>query len=1053
MIRLSPFALVLLFGLALLAGCGKKDSGSVEAQPAPGEPPPQAGPAVSERDVPTDLSDYLIRGEMGIPEGATIERRGARKCTVQAGPTFVIEMDRAVQPLSDTKKAWEADVVRWIKDEPNLIVAERKGKDGAFFAFESRTILSDTQIRVASSPGAFTEAQVERMIRSATSLKQTDAIVTAIKREKEARAELAKVNIGVSENADGVEIELRSQVTDEQLDELKHVKGITGVALHDCDKLTAKGMERIAALKTIRHLVFIGDGVDDAFLTPLKSLTDVEDVVISSPSFSDAGLAFVAGYAGLKELLLSAGSGKSRFTGAGFVHLKNCKSFKRLLVSGDLLSEAGFEQLGTLKSIQSLVLDGAGTTDQKLGSLRRLTSLTGLSIRDPISDTGLQHLSGLIEMETLSLTGTRIRGYGLSAASGMTKLKTLSLEGSLIGDAGLEKLKGLSIDKLDLSETPVTDKGLKWLAECPNLQSLKLRGTKITDAAFASLSKLKALNDLDISGTSVTGVGIAQLKELVDLGSLNLQDTSISDAGIAGLDGHPKLMQLNLKDTAVSDAGIAKIAGLPSLTELKLESSDVTKAGVDRFKSNPAKTPTVTWTEPSSEPDPKVVAPPVPLDKLPPADPSALLTKYNAKTKFEDKDIISIDLQGTGITDVELAHLRSLKSLQTLNLSGCSKVTDAGLAYLSGLMSLSEINLAGTAVRGDGLAHLKSVTNLTILELPDSPLTVKQVSPLSGLKGLVRFRAQLPRTDAAIKFLSGLPNLKEVDLRGFDLTNRRLSLIAKISGLERLEIKSRLVGDRGLANLKGLKHLTELRILESSASDEGLQSIGAITSLKSLELNGQRFTDAGLVHLRELTELEKLKIENTGLTDRGMVYLRQFGKLIELELRNADISDKGLPALAELKEIEFIDLSGTKVTDEGLKNFTSLVELRKLNLEGCTITGRGFAALKKLPQLARLHLARCKVSDEGLNGISQVDNLAQLDLTGANITEAGLALLKPLLKFQQLSLDGVKGLTDKSADLLKEFLYLGEVSVRGGALSPKAIAELKKKEGLNVITD
>jgi len=79
-----------------------------------------------------------------------------------------------------------------------------------------------------------------------------------------------------------------------------------------------------------------------------------------------------------------------------------------------------------------------------------------------------------------------------------------------------------------------------------------------------------------------------------------------------------------------------------------------------------------------------------------------------------------VRLWGTSraIGDDDLAHLKDLTALQTLDLSGCERVTDAGLAHLKGLTALQSLNLMGCdEVTDAGLAHLKALTALQRLGL------------------------------------------------------------------------------------------------------------------------------------------------------------------------------------------------------------------------------------------------------------------------------------------------------------------------------------------------
>jgi len=78
-----------------------------------------------------------------------------------------------------------------------------------------------------------------------------------------------------------------------------------------------------------------------------------------------------------------------------------------------------------------------------------------------------------------------------------------------------------------------------------------------------------------------------------------------------------------------------------------------------------------------------------------------------------------VRLWGTSraIGDDDLAHLKGLTALQTLDLSGCERVTDAGVAHLKGLTALQTLELNFTEVTDAGLAHLKGLTALQSLGL------------------------------------------------------------------------------------------------------------------------------------------------------------------------------------------------------------------------------------------------------------------------------------------------------------------------------------------------
>jgi Leucine-rich repeat (LRR) protein len=109
-----------------------------------------------------------------------------------------------------------------------------------------------------------------------------------------------------------------------------------------------------------------------------------------------------------------------------------------------------------------------------------------------------------------------------------------------------------------------------------------------------------------------------------------------------------------------------------------------------------------------------------------------------------------IDLGKTLITDAGLRHLASARALTSLDLGLCT-LTDDGLRALS-LLPLESLFLAGTAVDDAG-----------VLLLPRSLRTL----------GLVKTKV----TRASMTGLAGFPALREVDLRGLDLTEGEVATL------------------------------------------------------------------------------------------------------------------------------------------------------------------------------------------------------------------------------------------------------------------------------------
>jgi len=105
-----------------------------------------------------------------------------------------------------------------------------------------------------------------------------------------------------------------------------------------------------------------------------------------------------------------------------------------------------------------------------------------------------------------------------------------------VDDVRLEALLPFAeLQRLDLTNTQLTDAGLLHLETLTNLIWLKLEGTRITDSGLLHLKGLTKLQYLNLGKTQVSDAGLVHLKELTNLQSLNLSGTQISRQGYEAL--------------------------------------------------------------------------------------------------------------------------------------------------------------------------------------------------------------------------------------------------------------------------------------------------------------------------------------------------------------------------------------------------------------------------------------------------------------------------------------------------------------------------------------
>jgi Leucine-rich repeat (LRR) protein len=643
---------------------------------------------------------------------------------------------------------------------------------------------------------------------------------------------------------------------------------------------------------------------------------------------------------------------------------------------------------------------------------------------------------------------------GFNSLGDLPGLHKLSLTGPWVDSTIINRLGNFStLRSLQVNDAPITDSALSPIARLQDLEELDLSRTRITGSGLRNVTSLKKLRSLKLNSTDTNDKAMVFLKDLPELANLALADTAITDAAMTELAGLPSLALLDLTETLVGDASVAALLKMSALQHVEVFGTAISAAGVAKLKAGNAKLQFANW--PQEEPAPPAVAPPIPIDKLPPADPASMVAKYNGKlTRDEDaagKPITAIDLSNSKVTDADLGHLRELKSLHTLNLAGCAEIGDPGLPYLSGLTALEELNLTGTKVKGDGLISLKGLTKLTKLLLPEKTmLTGPLLTALAALPDLEKLNCVIGEpSHPRLAAIARMTSLKQLDLSGVTLTNRKLAYLKNLTALESLKLGSDgELTDRGLENLKGLPALQNLSIPNFRGTNAGLANLRGLSNLKTLKLWGPQITDLG--NLSSLGQLERVTLDGLNIKDGALAAFRGCEKLHDIFAADTPLTDKAFDQLAEVKNLEFADLSRTKVTDAGLAKLNGLEELRGLRLEGTAIDGTGFAALRELPRLNRLLLAGSKVNDAGLAAIARLPRLRILDLSKTAVTNAGLSPLKQGRQFEELTLADCPQITDEAIATLKTLPALKRVVLTGTKVSPAAAEELRKT-GVEVV--
>jgi Leucine-rich repeat (LRR) protein len=260
----------------------------------------------------------------------------------------------------------------------------------------------------------------------------------------------------------------------------------------------------------------------------------------------------------------------------------------------------------------------------------------------------------------------------------------IDLRASWVGDSDLASLAALpGLNRLDLSQTRISDHGLRQLKSAPAITDLDLRYAElITDEGISVLKTWKRLKRLDLEGTKITDSALQHLSALSSLESLNISSVLVTDAGTEALTSLTNLKELTLGGNKLTDAGLQPLRQLPGLTFLDLGGAQRTDSGIWL----------VSFTQPGLE---------------------AVATL---------KDLRQLRLEGTLITASGLETIKSLQRLNRLDLHGCPRIADDAIPILAAMPVLESIDLTDTKVTAAGIEKLqRAKPHCRVLLAPSTP--------------------------------------------------------------------------------------------------------------------------------------------------------------------------------------------------------------------------------------------------------------------------------------------------------------------------------------------
>ncbi|MEL6108774.1 MAG: hypothetical protein AAFU85_22430 [Planctomycetota bacterium] len=281
---------------------------------------------------------------------------------------------------------------------------------------------------------------------------------------------------------------------------------------------------------------------------------------------------------------------------------------------------------------------------------------------------------------------------------------------------------------------------------------------------------------------------------------------------------------------------------------------------------------------------------------------------------FDHPKLRSLLLADSNAGDQELELIGKLPNLENLDLRGCP-VSDAGIEHLRNLKKLKALKLSGkkgkTMVTDRGFEVLGQIPTLKVLAADF-----------------------LPITDAGIASLGPLRQVRELYLAKTRITGRSVSTIQGFGGLTKLRLASTEFDDDGVASIGSLTELVDLDVSECAAiTDAAAKTFVKLPKLSKLNLYGTSLGDEAMDALGTARQITWLNVDKTSVTDRGLVAIGNLDALTFLHLGSTVVTNAGLDSLQELKNLKKLIVTRTAVTADGVQALSAHLPSTEIQLE------------------------------------------------------------------------------------------------------------------------
>lgn len=280
------------------------------------------------------------------------------------------------------------------------------------------------------------------------------------------------------------------------------------------------------------------------------------------------------------------------------------------------------------------------------------------------------------------------------------------------------------LKSLDVSQSTVTDEGIRLLGHFTALTQVDLSTLNINGAGIEGLEPLGNLRELTMASLQMgSSTGWESLGRLSQVETLNLSLTNIADADVSSLVTMTGLKELNICNTALTDAALIQLAKLENLEILRIQGNRLMNgSGLKAFVQNKQK-PGLRGLYASSTPLSREGMSNVKkIGSLEVFDNSS--TQLTDQLLFELKGAVNLKTLGVANNNLTAASgltIKTMRNLENLDLRNNSMVTLQMLGSLTTLTELSHLNVTKTGCTPASVQEFRRLRKKCTVIFDDTP--------------------------------------------------------------------------------------------------------------------------------------------------------------------------------------------------------------------------------------------------------------------------------------------------------------------------------------------